>query len=111
MNSDAIRKESSTAVGLPARAVEALLQVGGPAARAKFELLGVKLRKVDNRENRRFCDARSMRQIALYVAHRRRACDERNERALARWNRYLKDQWELDHLGRARVDQPSDRAA
>jgi hypothetical protein len=52
----------------------------------------------------RFDDHRSRKQITVYLAYRSRACDERNQRALARWNDYLRQQWEIEHLKTARCD-------
>lgn len=52
----------------------------------------------------RFDDNRSRKQISAYLAYRSRASDERNERALARWNTNLRQQWEIEHL------RPSPRA-
>ena len=49
-----------------------------------------------------FHDKRSRQQIAMYVAHRLLASDERNLRALARWNDNVRQQWELEHLGATR---------
>jgi hypothetical protein len=87
---------------------------GSHAARpaAGLEVVAISVRPMDGDRHPRFSDRRSLRQIAIYVAYRMRGCDERNERALARWNRYLREQWELDHLGapadapRARTGEP-----
>lgn len=59
----------------------------------------------------RFDDARSRKQITVYLSYRSRASDERNEQALAHWNANLRQQWEIDHLepGRPHTDVGSGR--
>jgi hypothetical protein len=47
----------------------------------------------------RFDDEHSREQVAAYLTRRSLASDERNERALARWNDHLRIQWEIEHLG------------
>jgi hypothetical protein len=50
----------------------------------------------------RFDDIRSRKQITVYLAYRSSASDERNRLALARWNDYLRQQWEIEHLNPSR---------
>lgn len=82
----------------------------GASRAPDLELVSVNTRRVEEGAQRRFSDPRSLRQIAIYVAYRSRGGDERNERALARWNRYLREQWELDHLGAPDPGPSGDRS-
>ena len=75
-----------------------------PAPRApRLQLISIErgpaVSRVESEALRRFSDERWRGQIAVYLTHRSRAGDERNERSLARWNDGVRQQWEIEHLG------------
>jgi hypothetical protein len=72
------------------------------APRARFSLANCESSSGHAYARGRFHDERSQKQITAYLAHRSRASDERNERALARWNDNVRQQWEIDHLSPSR---------
>lgn len=48
----------------------------------------------------KFTDPKSRKQVAAYLARRSLGIDERNEQSGTRWTKFMREQWELEHLGR-----------